>query len=328
LEEPTERVPSDVEMLARAAMNIGHKPGRAVLLGARTVRELGIAIRNPMMVTAANQVRAGLRGPVGAVLNLGRKRVPEGEVRGPLPTNAPRLRFNAAITPHRRFAFRSTSLGAVKEVKNALGATVNDIVMAMCAGGLRRWLEDHDELPELPLVAMVPVSIRSGEETERWTNRVSAIFATLPTNEPDPMLRVARVHDAMVDAKGLFDAVPAEALTDFAQFPPPAVFARAMRTATRLTASRIMPPVNVTISNVPGPRQPLYTAGARMLHFYPVSTILDGQGLNITVQSYLDSLDFGLVACRELVPDLWDLVDAIVDDLGELAKAAGIDLAG
>jgi hypothetical protein len=85
--------------------------------------------------------------------------------------------------------------------------------------------------------------------------------------------------------------------------------------------------VNVTISNVPGPREPLYTAGARLLHYYPVSTILDGQGLNITVQSYLDSLDFGLVACRELVPDLWDLVDAVVDDLGELAKAAGIDLA-
>ena len=80
--------------------------------------------------------------------------------------------------------------------------------------------------------------------------------------------------------------------------------------------------MNVTISNVPGPRKPLYTAGARMLHYYPVSTILDGQGLNITVQSYLDSLDFGLVACRELVPDLGDLVDAIVDDLDELAKAA------
>ena len=101
-----------------------------------------------------------------------------------------------------------------------------------------------------------------------------------------------------------------------------------MRTAMRLTASRFMPPVNVTISNVPGPRQSLYTAGARMLHYYPVSTILDGQGLNITVQSYLDSLDFGLVACRELVPDLWDLVDGIVDDLDELAKAAGIDLPG
>ena len=84
----------------------------------------------------------------------------------------------------------------------------------------------------------------------------------------------------------------------------------------------------MTISNVPGPRQPLYTASAQMLHYYPVSTILDGQGLNITVQSYLDSLDFGLVACRELVPDLWDLLDAIVDDLGDLAKAAGVDVAG
>jgi WS/DGAT/MGAT family acyltransferase len=324
---PVERVPSDGEMLARAATNLLHKPGRAVLLGVRTVRELGVAIRNPIMVTAANQVRDGLRGPLGAVLNLGRARAPEGEVKGPLPSAAPRLRFNAAITPHRRFAFRSTSLGAVKDVKNALGATVNDVVMAMCAGGLRRWLEDHDELPDIPLVAMVPVSIRSGEETERWTNRVSAIFATLPTDEPDPLLRVGRVHAAMVDAKGLHDAVPAEALTDFAQFPPPAVFARAMRTAVRLTASRFMPPVNVTISNVPGPRQPLYTASAQMLHYYPVSTIVDGQGLNITVQSYLDSLDFGLVACRELVPDLWDLVDAIVDDLAEIGKAAGIDVA-
>jgi diacylglycerol O-acyltransferase / wax synthase len=328
VEEPTERVPSDGEMLARAATSLVRKPGRALLLGVRTMRELGTAVRNPIMVTAANQVRAGLHGPLGAVLNIGRPRVPEGEITGPVPTKAPRLRFNAAITPHRRFAFRSTSLRAVKEVKNALGATVNDVVMAMCAGGLRRWLDDHDELPELPLVAMVPVSIRSGEEAEKWTNRVSAMFATLPTDEPDPLLRVGRVHEAMVDAKGLFDAVPAEALTDFAQFPPPAVFARAMRTAVRLTARHFMPPVNVTISNVPGPRQPLYTAGAQMLHYYPVSTILDGQGLNITVQSYLDTLDFGLVSCRELVPDLWDLADAVVDDLGELAKATGVDLAG
>jgi WS/DGAT/MGAT family acyltransferase len=324
--EPVERVPSDVQMLARAGVNLLHKPGRALLLGVRTMRELGVALRNPILVSAANQARAGLRGPLGAVLNVGRARAPEGEVKGSLPTAAPRLRFNAAITSHRRFAFRSTSLSAVKDVKNALGATVNDVVMAMCAGGLRRWLEDHDELPEIPLVAMVPVSIRSGDEAEKWTNRVSAIFASLPTDEPDPLLRVARVHEAMVDAKGLFDAVPAESLTDFAQFPPPAVFARAMRTATRLTASRFMPPVNVVISNVPGPRQPLYTAGAQMLHYYPVSTILDGQGLNITVQSYLDSLDFGLVSCRELVPDLWDLLEAIVDELSLLAKAADVDI--
>jgi diacylglycerol O-acyltransferase / wax synthase len=243
---------------------------------------------------------------------------------GPLPSSAPRTPFNARITPNRRFAFRSAPLSAVKGVKNALGATVNDVVMAICAGGMRSWLEEHDALPDRPLVAMVPVSIRTGDETERWTNRVSSIFAPLPTDEPDPVQRVARVHQAMAGAKELFDAVPADSLTDFAQFPPPAVFARAMRTATRLTARRS--PVNLVISNVPGPRHPLYAAGAKLLHYYPVSTIVDGQGLNVTVQSYLDTLDFGLVACRELVPDLQTMLDAIVDDLADLGKATGVDV--
>ena len=169
---------------------------------------------------------------------------------------------------------------------------------------------------------MVPVSVRTGEEAERWTNRVSALFASLPVDEADPLERVRRVHEGMVDAKGLFDAVPGESLTDFSQFPPPAVFALAMRTATRLTG-RYGTPVNLVISNVPGPRQPLFAAGAKLLHYYPVSTIVDGQGLNVTVQSYLDTLDIGLVSCRELVPDLWDLVDAMVDEVSTLADAAG-----
>ncbi|MET0903511.1 MAG: wax ester/triacylglycerol synthase family O-acyltransferase [Acidimicrobiales bacterium] len=318
-----ERLPSDGEVLTRATANLLRKPGRAVLLATRTVRDLGQTVRNPAVVAAANQVRAGLRGPLGAVLNIGRERSPEGQSVGPLPGSAPSTPFNAAITPHRRFAYRSTSLTLIKDIKNALGATVNDVVMAACAGGLRTWLEKHDALPDQPLIAMVPVSIRTGEETEKWTNRVSSIFASLPTDEPDPLQRVRKVHEAMVGAKELHDAVPADALTDFAQFPPPAVFARAMRTATRLS-TRFQMPVNVTISNVPGPREPLYTAGAELLHYYPVSTIVDGQGLNITVQSYLDTLDFGLVACRELVPDLWDMVDAIVEDLEALAKAAGV----
>jgi diacylglycerol O-acyltransferase len=321
---PTERVPGDGEMVAMAAGSLIRKPGRAVLLSARTAREVGRATRNPVLVAAANQVRGGLRGPLGTVLNLGRPRAQEGDAIGPLPPlSAPRTPFNAPITPHRRFAFRSTPLSLVKSVKNELGATVNDVVMAVCAGGLRTWLEAHDALPDGPVVAMVPVSIRTGEEVERWTNRVSAIFAALPTDEADPVARVQRVHDAMVDAKQLFDAVPAETLTDFAQFPPPAVFTQAMRMATRLT-NRFRSPVNLVISNVPGPREPLFAAGARLLHYYPVSTIVDGQGLNITVQSYLDTLDFGLVSCRELVPDLWDMLDAIVDDLDALADAVGV----
>ncbi len=315
-------VPSDPEVLARAVPGLVRKPGRALVLGARTARQIGRSTRNPALVAAANQLRQGLRGPLGAVLNLGRERTPEGQVVGPLPSGAPPTPFNGPITAHRRFAFRSTSLDTVKAVKNALGATVNDVVMAVCAGGIRTWLEAHDALPDKPLVAMIPVSIRTGAETEKWTNRVSSIFASLPTDEADPIQRVARVHDSMAGAKELFDAVPADTLTDFAQFPPPAVFALATRTATRLTANRS--PVNLVISNVPGPRVPLYSAGAQLLHYYPVSTIVDGQGLNVTVQSYLDTLDFGLVACRELVPDLWEMLDFIVDDLEALAKATGV----
>jgi len=319
-----ERAPTDREMILRGLGGLVRKPGRAVLLSARTAREMGRATRNPALVAAANQVRSGLRGPVGTVLNIGRDRGPDVEAVGPLPSlTPPRTPFNATISAHRRFAFRSVPLQTIKDTKTKLGATVNDVVMAVCAGGLRTWLDRHDALPDSPLVAMVPVSVRTGDEADRWTNRVSAIFASLPVHEADPLERVRKVHEGMVDAKGLFDAVPAESLTDFSQFPPPAVFALAMRTATRLTGRYGMP-VNLVISNVPGPREPLYAAGAELLHYYPVSTIVDGQGLNVTVQSYLDTLDFGLVSCRELVPDLWDLVDAMVDEVSVLADAAGV----
>ena len=318
-----ERVPSDTEMIALAAGALIRKPGRALLLGARTARDLGRATRNPVLVAAADRARASLRGPLGALLNLGRKRENEEAVGSPPSLAAPRTPFNATITPHRRFAFDSVPLDVIKDIKNACGATLNDVVMAVCAGGLRTWLERHDALPDSPLTVMVPVSIRTGKETEKWSNRVSAIFAGLPTDEPDPVQRVQRVHESMIGAKQLFDAVPADALTDFAQFAPPAVFAQAMRTATRLTG-RFGTPVNLVISNVPGPRTPLYAAGARLLHYYPVSTIVDGQGLNITVQSYLNSLDFGLVSCRELVPDLWDMLGDIIDEISTLGDAVGV----
>lgn len=323
-----ERVPSDLEVLQRAALSLARKPGRGILLTARTLRELGKATSNPFVVATANQIRGSLRGPLGSVLNIGRNR--DAEPDNPpisLPSlGAPKTPFNGTITPHRRFAYRSTSLDAVKAVKTALGATVNDVVMAVCAGGLRTYLDKKGALPEQPLVAMVPVSIRTGEETEKWTNRVSAIIANLPTNIDDPIERVRAVHESMVASKQLFDAIPASSLTEFASFPPPAVFTRAMRMATRFQLGNRGQPVNVTISNVPGPRQPLYSAGSRLLHYYPVSTIAEGQGLNITVQSYLNTLDFGLVSCRELVPDVWDLTDMIVEDLELLCKAANVDV--
>ena len=168
-------------------------------------------------------------------------------------------------------------------------------MIAVCAGGLRTWLRRHEALPAEPLVALVPVSLRTGDETDRWTNRVSMLSTVLPTDEPDPVERLRRVHDAMASSKDIFRALPAEELTDFAEFPPPAAFARAMRLSARLRLGTRLTPGNVVISNVPGPRRPLYAArGARLEHYFPVSVITEGQGLNITVQSYLDRLDFGL----------------------------------
>ena len=291
-----------------------------MLLAARTAREIGQATRNPVLVAAANQIRGGLRGPAGALLNIGRDRGEERDALPPLPSvRPPRTPFNAEITPHRKLAVGSASLDSVKTIKRALGVTVNDVVIAVCAAGLRSWLELHDALPEDPLVALVPVSIRTGEESERWTNRVSMLSTVLPTDEPDPVARVRFVHEAMNSSKDLFMALPAERLTDFAEFPPPAVFARAMRLSARLRLGSRLTPGNVVVSNVPGPRQPLYAAGARLLHYYPVSVITEGQGLNITVQSYLDQLDFGLVCCPELVPDLDFLLDAILQEIDELA---------
>jgi WS/DGAT/MGAT family acyltransferase len=323
-----DKAPTDVEVLTRAAVNMVRKPGRALLLSARALRELGEATRNPALVAAARQWRRSLRGPLGRVLNVGRRRDEERDPPPALPTGlAPRTPFNRPITPHRRFAFRATSLSTIKAIKNALGATVNDVVMAVCAGGLRTYLDDRGELPEAALVAMVPVSIRTGEETDKWTNRVSGLLALLPTNESDPIERVRKVHASMVSSKELFSAIPAETLTDFAQFPSPAIFTRAMRMAIRWRLTeRLNPPANLVISNVPGPREPLYAAGARLLHYFPVSTITDGQGLNITVQSYLDTLDWGLVSCRELVPDLGKLADDIVSEIELLAKASGAEL--
>jgi diacylglycerol O-acyltransferase / wax synthase len=318
-----ERVPTDLELIGRTALTLPRKPARAVLLTAQTARDIGTATRNPALVATADQVRRSLRGPLGAVLNLGRNRGEDRDPPPPLPSvMPPRTPFNRPITPHRRLAIGTASLDDIKTIKNAFGATVNDVVMAVCAGGLRRWLEEHDALPDDPLVALVPVSIRTGEETERWTNRVSMLSAILPTDDPDPVSRLRCVHEAMANSKELFQAMPAERLTDFAEFPPPAVFARAMRLSARLRLGSRLTPGNLVISNVPGSRKPLYAAGARLLHYYPVSVIMEGQGLNITVQSYLDKLDFGLLVCPELVPDVWDMLQYIFDDIDTLKEAA------
>ena len=322
-----ETEPTDLELLRRTAVEYMRRPEKLVRLSVRTLREVAAASRSGSIRALADLMAQPMPGPMGRELRR-RLRQQGGQVtdRPPAlpPAAAPRTPWNRPVSGHRRFAYTSVPLEDARRVRRALGCTFNDVVMAVCSGALRRYLTRHDALPTEPLIAMVPVSVRSGGEGETFQNRVSALLAELATEESDPVERLRRVQRSMTRAKSDFDAIPAEALMDFTQFAPPAIAARAMRMYSRLRiADRLNPPFNLIISNVPGPSEPLYAAGAQLEHFYPVSAVADGQGLNMTVQSYCGRLDFGFVACRELVPDLWDLVGDLHDSMDELLTAIG-----
>ncbi len=324
-----ERIPTDDELLRMTAKEYLRRPEKMVRLGVRAVREIAASSGSGGLSALADLVAQPIPGPVGRKL---RERLRAGQAHDPdhppaLPlTAAPRTPFNHPICAHRRFSYTSMPLEDARQVRRVFDCTFNDVVMAICSGTMRRYLQLHDALPEESLVAMVPVSVRTGQEDDLYQNRVSAMFTDLATNEPDPVKRLRHVQGAMVAAKQHFAAIPADTLQDFTRYAPPAIAARAMRMYSRLKiADRMNPPFNLVISNVPGPNVPLYSAGARLLHYYPVSALVDGQGLNITVQSYDGNLDFGFLGCRELVPDIWVLPDLIHESMKELvdiAKAA------
>jgi WS/DGAT/MGAT family acyltransferase len=316
-----ESLPGDRALLDRTMRNLMANPVKGMRLSLRMVRNFaeaaGIEGVSSLATMAGNALKAVALG--------GRTDPPEPSNRVRIPLSpAPPTPFNRTITPHRRFAMRSTALANIKALKDATGCTVNDVVMAICAGALREYLLAHDVLPDQPLRAMVPVSIRTGDEEDPWTNRVGGIIADLPTTCDDPLERVRLCHLAMQEAKRQMDVLPAEDIAELAQVAPPLAATAAMRLQSRLRlADRVTLPTNVVISNVPGPREALYFNGAKMTNYIPVSTITDSMGLNITVHSYLDQLDFGLIADRELVPDLWELVDLHVDEIAKLFEATG-----
>ncbi len=209
----------------------------------------------------------------------------------------------------------------MKKVKNAHGVTINDVILAMCATALRNYLDGRDELPDDPLIAMVPVSVRTEEQAGELGNQVASMTTSIHTDLENPLLRLQAIHESMMIAKDTHNAIPASLQQDIAQFSPPAVAGRASRLITRAAARRIVDlPYNVVISNVPGPQFPLYGMGAELVANYPVSTITDGSGLNFTVQSYNGNLDFGIIGCRDLVPDISDFVGLINDAIDELVK--------
>jgi WS/DGAT/MGAT family acyltransferase len=318
-------LPSQGEVLKHTVARLAANPAKAARLQLRLVRNVADAAGLTSLSTWATRSRALVAAAAGRSEQSNALAEQLRKVALPI-TPAPPTPWNHSVGPHRRLAMGSVPLADIKQLKEATGGTVNDVVMAICAGALREYLLRKGALPDAPLRAMVPVSVRTGEEADPWTNRVSAIVAVLPTDCDDPIERVARCRAAMIDAKRQLDLVPADALTQATDTMSPVVATAAVRLVARLS-NRVNLPANVVISNVPGPRQPLYFAGAKLESYIPVSTITNGIGLNITVHSYEERLDFGLVADRDLVPDLWDLVDLHVAEVDRLFEAVGSERA-
>lgn len=234
-----------------------------------------------------------------------------------MPFKAPPTMLNVHITGARRFAAQGWSLSRVRAVATAAGCTLNDVVLTMCSGALRRYLVEHRALPDESLTAMVPVSLRTDDSA--GGNAVGAVLTSLATATVDPVTRLEQVRASMGIAKdSLRGLSPVQALAVSAanMLPSPLVSMLGGGEGFR-------PPFNITISNVPGPRRPLYLNGARLQGIYPMSIPYHGQALNITLTSYLDSLEFGLIGCRRRVPQLQRLLVHLEEALVELEAAVG-----
>lgn len=307
-----DRRPSELEMLGRG------------LLG--TPRYLSRVVR-ALPSTLPNIEDSPLLGGLPGAPGLGRvAKVVTKLLGGSTPEPAARkltakpLTFNGRISPHRRFAYGQLPLGPVKRIKNTYGCTVNDVVVALCAGVTRRWLIEHNELPAQPLVLHIPISVRGSAKAGAAGNEISVISTPFHTGEPDAVRRLQLTHESLKVAKDRHKALPASLLQDSAHFIPPALFAQATRASLALSAKS--PMWNVEVSNVPGPALPLFFAGAQVHGIFPVPPISDGLGLNYTLISYQDTLGFGITVDREQVPDVWKLIGWLHEELAELERAA------
>jgi diacylglycerol O-acyltransferase len=242
----------------------------------------------------------------------------------PLPVlSSPRTSLNTSLTSERSFATTSLPLADARRVREAFGVTLNDVVLATVGGALRAYLAERGELPARALVAAVPTATAGDVVPRLAGNRVSNLFTSLATDQVDPGQRLLRVHEVTAEAKAMQDLVGSETLGDWVQYVPPRPYAWVMHQYShRGLARRHRPPVNVVVSNVAGPGEPLYAGGARLDAIYSVGPVLEGVGLNVTVWSYLDQLHVGLLACRAMVPDAHRIADGLQEALAELVASA------
>ncbi|MDP9091866.1 MAG: wax ester/triacylglycerol synthase family O-acyltransferase [Actinomycetota bacterium] len=286
----------------------------------------------PRLRARSNAAEAGSVNPVRSVVEaLGEaaglvpalvKTLTRGlsEQSGAMSLSAPKTMLNVPITGARRFAAQSWPIERIRQVGKAAEATVNDVVLAMCSGALRSYLLSLDALPDSPLIAMVPVSLHGEDGGEEGGNAVGVVMCNLGTHLDDAARRLETVHASMVEGKQSLNGMSQmQILLMSALGVSPLVILPALR-----LSGIVRPPFNLVISNVPGPRKPMYWNGARLDGLYPLSIPLDGQALNITCTSYSDEIAFGLTGCRRTVPHLQRLLGDLDDELIALEQAVGI----
>ena len=230
---------------------------------------------------------------------------------------APPSSLNQAIGPHRRFETVLADLDEIKRIKNSLGGTVNDVVLAAVSGGLRLLLKGRGEIvDDVELRAMVPVSVRAASDQGALGNQVASVWAALPVYEPDPVKRLEIVHEEMKDLKASGQAVGAQVLTSLGEWAPPTIVAQASRLVARQRA------FNLVITNVPGPQLPLYSLGREMEEVYPVLPLSANTSLGVALLSYNGTIGFGLLGDYDTAPDLGVLAEGIEKSIAELAAVA------
>lgn len=276
------------------------------------------AEKKPKKSSGAPAVNTGMKGAVnnlrrgsGQLVDLLRQ-PKDGNVKSIY--RSPKTQLNRRVTGARRFAAQSWSLSRIKAAGKEHGGTVNDIFLAMCGGALRRYLLSQDALPGQPLVAQVPVSLRSADQAGDGGNAITTVQVSLGTHIAEPLNRLAAIQDSMKGVKsrlGDMQKSEIDVYTVLTNMP------LSLGQVTGLSG-RVSPMFNLVISNVPGPKDSLYLNGAEMLASYPVSLVLHGYALNITVVSYKDSLEFGVIGCRDTLPHIQRFLDYFEESLVEL----------